>query len=161
MKPLLEVSGALRVEYRIRLAPHTGESAFLIRDERRIVGGTGGWGALAGARMGAMVRLGGWVGDDSHGRYLLAELGAAGVELAVEVRAGAATPYAILIRAPDGTVQTLLSPEAAEGGAAQTETQLSESLAQTLGTAFEAGEVARQLRAFEASFGDLAVFEEV
>ncbi len=158
MKPLLEVSGALCVEYRIRAASLDSD-ARLIQEERRVAGGEAGWCALAGARVGAAVRVTGWVGDDAHGRFLLAELGAAGVELNVEVRPGIATPYAILIRAPDGAVQTLLSPEAARSGDAGAQAQLLETLARTLGEVCAAGEVARRLRAFEAGFGDLSALD--
>ncbi len=158
MKPLLQVSGALRVEYRVRLAPLDGDNTCLIQEERRVAGGEAGWCALAGARLGAWVRVRGWVGDDAHGRFLLAELEAAGVEVDVEVREGAATPYVILIRAPDGSIQTLLSPEAAREGASSEE-QLLEALSHTLGGFFEAEEVARRLRVFEAGFGEVSAFD--
>jgi len=109
--------------------------------------------------LGATVRLRGWVGDDSHGRFLLEQLQVPGLEASVEVRAGAVTPYAIVIRASHWQTQTLLSPEAAQSDGAHTWAQLLESLQRTLGEVFEPAEVARRVSAYEASFGELSAFD--
>lgn len=114
MKPDIPIFGALRVEYRVQLRS-LAENCSLIASEQRFAGGSGAVAALALCELGARVRLGGnAIGDDSHGRFLLAQLRQSpNLELDIEVRGEVVTPYAILIRGANGQTQTLLSPDAA------------------------------------------------
>lgn len=115
MKSAISLQGTLRVEYRIRLQPMAGATS-LIASEQRFAGGSATVAALALASLGASVRLSGSpIGDDSHGRFLRAQLeNVPGLELEVETRSEVVTPYAILVREEEGTTRTWLSPEAAQ-----------------------------------------------
>lgn len=105
------IHGAIRVEYRVR-ARALNHNMGAIESELQLAGGTGALCALALSRLGARVRLSGnTLGEDAHGRFLRAQLGAANIETDLELRAGVVTPYAILLRTDEGQMQTLLSPE--------------------------------------------------
>jgi len=161
MKTDLFIYGVLRVEYRVQLA-HLGENSSLIASERRLAGGEGAGTALALAALGAQVRLSGNpLGDDSHGRFLLSQLqNEPNLELDIEVRPDVVTPYAILIRAQNGTVQTLLSPEAALLEGAQDYpallNALHNALKEFMGEQRDDEEIARLMRVYADSFGDFA-----
>ena len=114
MLPAFHIHGAIRVEYRVRTRT-LSQNMGAIESELQLAGGTGALCALALARLGARVRLSGnALGDDSHGRFIKAQLNAANIETDLEPQAGVVTPYAILLRTDDGHTQTLLSPQARE-----------------------------------------------
>ena len=152
------LQGALRVEYRVQLQT-LGENSSLIVSERRIAGGNGGAPALALAHLGARVHLSGnAIGDDSHGKFLMAQLQHPNLELNIEVSSEVATPYAILIRAQNGETQTLLSPEAAQLDGAQDYPALLESLKNALlEWRGEGDEIERLERVYDHSFGDFTL----
>ena len=165
MKTNISIHGALRIEYRVQLAP-LGDNSSLIASERRLAGGEGAVSALALAALGACVRLSGNpIGDDSHGRFLLSQLqNVPALELELEVRPDVVTPYAILIRGAEGGVQTLLSPEAAELDGAQDYWSLLDALRAALkkfiGEHGGEKEIARLMGNYEESFGDFAFLRD-
>lgn len=112
MLATFHIHGAIRVEYRVRTRA-LGQNMGVIESELQLAGGTGALCALALARLGARVRLSGnALGDDSHGRFMKAQLGAANIETDLQLHAAIVTPYAILLRTDEGQTQTLLSPQA-------------------------------------------------
>ena len=110
------IHDAVRVEYRVS----TNGSSFprgysCIERETRSAGGNGAVAAATLARWGARVLLtGNAIGDDDHGRFLEKQLAAIeNLTFKAPVKSGLATPYAILLRAGQFDVGTLLSPAAA------------------------------------------------
>lgn len=111
MKPFFHVHGVIRVEYRVQTRS-LFEDVEAIETETRSVGGSGALCALALSRLGAPVRLSGHaLGDDSHGRFIRAQLeGVPGLEADLRFEPDIETPYAILLRGEDRThTRTLLS----------------------------------------------------
>ena len=110
------IHDAIRVEYRVA----TDGSSFprgysCIERETRSAGGNGVIAAVALARWGARVLLtGNAIGDDDHGRFVRAQLEPVeNLTFRADVQSETLTPYAILLRAGQFDVGTLLSPQAA------------------------------------------------
>ncbi|RYX80430.1 hypothetical protein EON83_28585 [bacterium] len=158
MKSVISLQGALRVEYRIQLKS-LGEATSLIASEQRLAGGNGAVAALALISLGERVHLtGNPIGDDSHGRFLLAQLqNVPGLELEVEIQPKTATPYAILVREPDGSTRTWLSLEASQLEGPQDYATLLDTLRSAImqrnGTQNDEASVQRLLNSYDITFG--------
>lgn len=97
-RPHLVVLGSLNADLVVKVdaAPGPGETVLGVGFETH-AGGKGANQAVAAARLGARVRLVGAVGDDAHGRELLASARAADVDVEhVAVRVGVPTGVAAI-----------------------------------------------------------------
>lgn len=103
------VVGSLNADlvFRAERLPAPGET--LLGELSTAAGGKGANQAGAAARAGAMATMIGAVGDDEHGRFVLAQLAAAGVDTRlVFVRAGAATGAALITLGAQSSQNTIV-----------------------------------------------------
>ncbi|RYG70012.1 hypothetical protein EON80_08710 [bacterium] len=117
MKYDFHVHDVIRVEYRIVTdRPSFPRGYAHIENENRVVGGNGVIAACALARWGVSVLLtGNTIGEDSHGRFVLDELSKVpNLTYEPEIDPATETPYAILLKAGQHSIGTLLSPTAAK-----------------------------------------------
>ncbi|GAB2596274.1 ribokinase [Streptomyces capparidis] len=96
---------------RVERRPAAGETV-LGSDLATHPGGKGANQAVAAARLGARTALLGRVGDDAHGRLLLAAVSSAGVATGAVLTGGAPTGVALIVVGPEGDNSIVVSPGA-------------------------------------------------
>ncbi len=109
----IHVVGSLNVDYAVsvdRIA-EPGET-ILGGPPRRFPGGKGANQAVAGARLGASVRLIGQAGADENGRFLLQSLARSGVDTSAVASGGTPTGTAFIQVLPNGDNTIVVSPGA-------------------------------------------------
>jgi ribokinase len=112
--PAIAVVGSVNLDLvaRCERLPRPGETISGATFQR-VPGGKGANQAVAAARLGAVVKLVGAVGEDAFAEEALAELRKAGVELDLQV--GGATGIALILVAEDGENQIVVVPGANAG----------------------------------------------
>jgi sugar/nucleoside kinase (ribokinase family) len=100
LNPDLVLSGDVR--------PAFGQREQLLDDARLVVGGSGGIMACGAARLGLRAGVCGVVGDDVFGRFVLEELGRAGVDTS-GVRVAGDAPTGVSVILSDGADRAILT----------------------------------------------------
>jgi len=107
------VVGSLNVDLHLRVPAHPAPGETVTASEfTRLAGGKGGNQAVALARLGAQVRMHACVGDDDDGRWSLAQLTAAGVDVRDVRTVPEPTGVAVVTVADDGGNRIVVVPGA-------------------------------------------------
>lgn len=107
------VVGSVNVDLHLRVPAHPAPGETVTASEfLRLAGGKGGNQAVALARLGAQVRMHACVGDDDDGRWSLAQLAAAGVDVRDVRTVAEPTGVAVVTVADDGANHIVVVPGA-------------------------------------------------